>query len=150
MIPFRLRMQAVLVVAVTVLVLPRFLIGQVTGEVDIRGGHGAVLVRNRARSPMDVTVALWESDESGERVQLLGRARANLWPLEFRLRPGESQTVRVLTTGDPYDPGTLLRLETRFIPVAAQQVAGTTGTPPTGARAEIRIVTRILSKVWIR
>lgn len=141
---------APLLVTAAALIHPPSAAAQVTGEVEIRDGQGEALVRNASRSTMDVEVAIWESDESGEQVELLRTAAADLWPHEFRLEPGEMQTVRFLVKGDPYPPDTLLRLETRFIPLRAEPIAATSAPASAGARAELRIVTRIISKVWIR
>lgn len=121
---------------------PRAVTGQVSGEVDIREGTGRAFVRNTTSQPMRVTVALWESDESGERVALTGPARGNLWPTEFEVPPGETQVVRLAVPDDGYPSGTLLRLVTRMVAVPAddeEEVAG--------PKARFVIATRVLSKV---
>lgn len=150
-----------LLVGALVLLGPRTAVAQVSAEVEIRDGTGRALVRNTFRSPVDVEIALWESDETGERVELLRKADANLWPVEFRLQPGETRTVRMLLEVDAYGAGALLRLETRFVPVepraveVAAEASAADGTAARasavdGPRAHIRIVTRILSKAWVR
>ena len=145
------RRLAPLLAAAAVLVHPAVIEAQVTGEVEVRDGAGRGLVRNTSRVVLDVEMALWESDESGPQVELLRPADAAVWPAEVRLEPGETQTIRFLVTGDPYPANTLLRLETRFIPVESAAVPATDGTSvPAGVQAKVRMVTRILSKVWIR
>lgn len=140
-----------LIVAASALTLPRTSAAQVPAELEIRDNQGSALVRNASRSAADVEVALWESDETSKPVELLERSDASVWPTEFRLEPGETQTVRFLVGTGAYPENTLLRLETRFIPVEAAPVPTTAGsTAPTGAEARLRLVTRILSKVWIR
>ncbi|MGH7571097.1 MAG: hypothetical protein ACREMK_04545 [Gemmatimonadota bacterium] len=94
---------------------------------------------------MKVEVALWESDETGERVRLLQPARANVWPTQFHLRPGEVQTVRFLLPEGAYAPDTLLRLETRLVPVPPETQESAEGTS-----ARLIFATRILSKAWVR
>lgn len=141
----------VLVVAATVVVQPRMAAAQVPAEVEIRDGRGSALVRNASRSDVDVEVALWVSDEAGPRVELLDRANVEIWPPEFQLRPGETQTVRFLLAMDAYPANTLLRLETRFIPTDAAAVPTAAGASAAkGAEARLRVVTRLLTKVWIR
>jgi P pilus assembly chaperone PapD len=139
------------IAVVSALVQANAAVAQVPAEVEIHDGRASTLVRNASRTDVDVEIALWESDETGERVELLRRADVNIWPTDFRLRPGETQTVRLLTAPDAYPANTLLRFETRFIPVEATPVPTTAGsTAPAGAEARLRLVTRILSKVWIR
>lgn len=137
-----------LVAAATVLVLgllPRPSIAQVPVSVEIRDGAGQALVRNPSLKDIRVEVALWDSDESGDRVRLLRESRASLWPTAFELAPGESQVVRILVEDGIHPVGTLLRLETRLIPVEpAPEAEGE------GATARITLVTRVLSKVHIR
>lgn len=117
---------------------------QVSGFVDIMDDQGRALVRNTSPHPVRVTVALWESDETGESVQLVRAARANVWPTEFELAPGETQTVRVTLVADSYAAGTVLRLETRMIPrPPAVRQAGD------GVSASFVLATRVLSKVRV-
>lgn len=140
-----------LIVAASALTQPRTSAAQVPAELEIRDNRGSALVRNASRSDVDVEVALWESDETSKPVELLESADASVWPTGFRLEPGETQTVRFLVGTDAYPENTLLRLETRFIPVETTPVPTTAGsTATTGAEARLRLVTRILSKVWIR
>lgn len=117
---------------------------QVSGIVDIRDDNGRALVRNTSAQPVRVTAALWESDETGERVRLVRAAQANVWPAEFELAPGETQTVRLTLTAGSYAAGTVLRLETRMIPIraVAQQADA-------GVNAGFLLATRVLSKVRV-
>ncbi len=137
--------------AALLVVLTDGVTAQVSADVDIRSGQGSALVRSAFRSAVDVEVALWESDETGEHVKLVRPADVQVWPTEFRLAPGETQTVRFLVDGEAYPPNTLLRLETRFIPADYQPIAtAAERSTSRGATARLRIVTRILSKAWIR
>lgn len=114
-------------------------------------GHGSALVRNAAASEVRVEVALWEADETGDRVELVRPATAGLWPVEFRLLPGETQTVRLLLGDGAYPTGTVLRLETRFVPLEPVTIAAAGGASvPDRIDARLTIVTRILSKVLVR
>jgi P pilus assembly chaperone PapD len=141
----------VMIFALTAMVQVRAAVAQVPAEVEIRGGRGSTLVRNASRTDVDVEIALWESDETGERVELLEPADVNVWPTEFRLRPGETQTVRLLAAAEAYPANTLLRFEARFIPVETTPIpTAAESTAAAGAEARLRLVTRILSKVWIR
>lgn len=124
---------------------PRAVVGQVSGVVDVHEGTGRALVRNTTSQPMRVTVALWESDESGERVALTKPARGNLWPTDFDLPPGETQVVRLAVPDDGYQAGTLLRLVTRMVAVPADDEVEVAG-----ARTRFVIATRVLSKVNVR
>lgn len=142
-----------------VLLVPSFAPAQITGEVEVRDGYGRALVRNASMGDVDVELALWDSDETGRAVELLRPASANLWPNRFRLSPGETQTVRITIPSDAYVAGTLLRLESRFTPAGPPERDGAAeGQPPAegeagtgrGARARVVMVTRILSKVWVR
>jgi len=140
-----------LVVAASAVLQPGTAAAQVPAEIEIRDGQGSALVRNASRSDVDVEVALWESDETGERVELIERADADIWPTEFQLQPGETQTVRFLLATDAYPGNTLLRLETRFIPKETAAVPATAGSSTaSGAEARLRVVTRLLTKAWIR
>lgn len=142
---------APLLVAAAALIHPPSAAPQVTGEVEIREGQGEALVRSSYRSEVGVEVAVWESDETGERVALTRRADVRLWPSEFQLLPGETQTVRFLLDDGVYSSGTMLRLETRFTPARPMPVgSGGAATAPEAVEARLTIVTRILSKIRIR
>jgi len=119
---------------------------QVSSAVDIRDGHGRALVHNPTASVLRVEIAVWESDETSKPIRLLKTARANVWPQTFELPPSETQVVRIAVPEDAYDAGTLLRLDTRLVPVAA--VSSDTTRERAGAR--IIVATRILSKLLIR
>jgi hypothetical protein len=124
---------------------------QVSGEVEISDGHGRALVRSAFPSEVRVEIALWESDETGDRVELVRPAAAGLWPVEFRLLPGETQTVRLLLSDGAYPAGTVLRLETRFVPLQPVTVAAAgRASMPDRIDARLTIVTRILSRVLVR
>lgn len=126
------------------LIVSRPAAAQVSGIIDVRDNQARALVRNTSAHPIRVTVALWESDETGERVQLVRMAQSNVWPNEFELAPGETQTVRITLAVDTYVAGTVLRLETRMIPLrpAARQA-------DTGVNAGFVLATRVLSKVRV-
>ena len=120
------------------------LAAQVTGVVEVRNGLASALVRNPSPRPVRVEVALWESDEGAERVELVRPARGNVWPTAFELEPGETQVVRLLLPAEAYHSDTVLRMVTRMVPVAP---------PPDPARttnARIVLATRVLSKVLVR
>jgi len=137
------RCVAAIAVLLTLLV-SRPAAAQVSGIVDVRDNQARALVRNTSAHPIRVTVALWESDETGERVQLVRPAQSNVWPNEFELAPGETQTVRITLAVDTYVAGTVLRLETRMIPIrpAARQADA-------GVNAGFVLATRVLSKVRV-
>jgi P pilus assembly chaperone PapD len=142
---------APLLVTAAALIHPPSAPGQVEAEVEIQDGQGGTLVRNSYRSEVAVGIAVWESDETGERVALTRKADVLLWPSEFRLLPGETQTVRFLLDDGIYPSGTMLRLETRFTPAQPVPVVGSAGAKaPEAVEARLTIVTRILSKVRIR
>ena len=119
---------------------------QVTAVVDVIDGHGRAMVRNTSTQSVSVTVALWESDESTGHVQLVRRVRANVWPIEFDLPPGETQVIRISLSDGAYPPETLLRLETRLLPTTS---TGADGPPGGGARTQVILATRFLSKVLV-
>lgn len=119
---------------------------QATGVVDIRDRRGHALVRNPSEHPLQVEVALWESNETGDQVELTARARGGVWPTHFELPPRQTQTVRLLLEEDAYGAGQQLRLEVRLTP-APPPADGTAGAG--GARGRILLATRILAKVRI-
>lgn len=116
---------------------------QVSGTVDIRDSRGQALVRNSTLGSVRVEVALWESNEAREGVELVRRANGNVWPTAFDLAPGERQVVRVLLSDDSYAAGAVLRLETRLVPHQPTQHADG------NVSARILLATRILSKVLV-
>jgi P pilus assembly chaperone PapD len=131
-------------VAMLLLAAPRPAPAQVSGIVDVRENQARALVRNTTAHPLRVSVALWESDEARDGVQLVRVAQANVWPNKFELTPGETQTVRITLAPDIYSAGTVLRLETRMIPFRpqSQQIDA-------GVNAGFVLATRVLSKVRV-
>lgn len=119
----------------------------VSWQVEVVDGHGEARVLNRRSVPVEVEVALWESDETGAEVELTQPAEGRVWPTEFSLEPGERQFVRVLVPEDAYPEGQLLRLETVMTPTRPEQGEG---KPADGIKTSIRLAVRTLSKVLIR
>lgn len=140
---YRWMRHVILLGALGAIAAPDLGSAQVSGTVVIRDSRGEALVRNPSLGPVRVEVALWESDEAREGVELVRRANGNVWPTAFDLSPGERQVVRVLLSDDSYVAGTVLRLETRLVPHQPTQHADG------NVSAQILLATRILSKVLV-